>query len=59
MLWLLPLIAAIAVIYKTTKLQKITPLLFLKESTILFASISVFVVLTALALYTLAWFISL
>jgi hypothetical protein len=59
MLWLLPLVAAIAVIYKTTKLPKITPLLFLKESAILFASIFVFVIITALALYTLAWLICL
>ncbi|MHC4913192.1 MAG: hypothetical protein ACYTE5_09350 [Planctomycetota bacterium] len=58
-LWLLPLAAAIAVIYKTTKLSTITAGLFLKETAILFGSIVVFIVATALALYALVWLVAL
>jgi len=58
MLWLLPLAAAIAVIYKATKLPTITPTVFLKETAILFASIIVFVIITALVLFALAWLIA-
>ena len=54
-LWLLPLAAAIAVIYKTTKLPTITAGLFVKETAILFGSIVVFIVVTALAFYALVW----
>lgn len=58
MLWLLPLAAAIAVVYKATKLQTITARNFIKEAAILFGSIVVFIIITALALYTLAWLIT-
>ena len=55
MLWLLPLVAAIAVSYKATKLPKITAGSFIKEATVLFGSIIVFIAIIALALYALAW----
>ena len=58
LLWLLPLAAAIAVGYKATKLPEIKTLNFLKESSILFGSIVVFVIVTAIALNIVAWFIS-
>ena len=58
MLWLLPLVAAIAVVYKATKLPKIKPLHFLKESVVLFGSIVVFMAVTALILCILAWLIT-
>jgi len=58
MLWLLPLAAAIAVVYKVTKLTKITARNFIKEVVVLFGSIIVFIVITALALYLLAWLIT-
>jgi len=54
MLWLLPLAAAIAVVYKATKLPTITARNFIKEAAILFGSIIVFIIITALALYSLA-----
>ena len=57
-LWLLPLAAAIAVIYKATKLPTITAANFIKETAILFGSIIVFIIATALVLYTLAWLIT-
>lgn len=53
-LWLLPLTAAIAVVYKATKLQKITAGNFIKETAVLLGSIIVFITITALALYALA-----
>ncbi len=56
--WLLPLMAAIVIVYKATKLPKITAGAFLKETAILFGSIIVFIVIIALALYTLAWLIT-
>ena len=58
MLWLLPLTAATAVVYKATKVPKITVGAFLKEAALLFASIIVFIIITTLALYVLAWLIT-
>ena len=58
MLWLLPLVAAIVVAYKATKLTEIKAGNFLKEVAILFGSIIVFMVIIALALCTLAWLIT-
>ena len=57
-IWLLPLVAAIAVVYKVTKVPKITAGNFIKEAVTLFASIVVFIAVTALALHVLAWIIS-
>lgn len=57
-LWLLPLAAAIAVVYKAAKLPIITAKNFLKEAVILFGSIVVFVIATALVLCALAWLIT-
>jgi hypothetical protein len=53
-LWLLPLAAAIAVVYKVTKLQTITAVKFIRETVILFGSIVVFITITALVLYAFA-----
>ena len=58
MLWFLPLAAAIALVYKTTKLPKITAAVFLKEVTLLFGSIVSFIIVAALALYLMAWLIT-
>jgi hypothetical protein len=58
MLWLLPLTAAIAIVYKATKLPTITLGSFLKEAAVLFGSIIAFIIITALALYALVWLIS-
>lgn len=57
MLWLLPLTAAIAVVYKVTKMPTITAVSFIKEVVILFGSIIVFIILIAFALFALAWLI--
>jgi hypothetical protein len=58
MLWLLPLAVSIAVVYKATKLPKITTGSFLKETAALFGSIILFVAVTALVLHVVAWLIS-
>ncbi len=58
MLWLLPLVAAVAIVYKATKVPKIQAAHFIKEITILFGSIVVFMVITALVLYALAWLVT-
>ncbi len=57
LLWLLPLAAAIAVVYKATKVSKITARNFLKETLTLFGSIAVFIIVTAMGLHALAWLI--
>ena len=55
--WMLPLIASIAIIYKTTKLKEIHLLNFIKETVLLFTSIAVFIVVTAIVLYAVSWLI--
>ncbi len=56
--WLLPLMAAIVIVYKATKLPTITAGDFLKETAVLFSSIIVFIFMIALVLYALAWLIT-
>jgi 4-hydroxybenzoate polyprenyltransferase len=58
MLWLLPLVAAIAIVYKATKAPKIKPANFIKEVVVLFASIVVFMAATAAVLCVLEWLIT-
>ncbi|MFA5292620.1 MAG: hypothetical protein WC496_06245 [Phycisphaerae bacterium] len=47
----LPLITVIAVVYKATKLEKITLVSFLRETVLLFGSILAFMVLTAIVIF--------
>lgn len=58
LLWLPPLVAAIAIVYKATKLPTITLGGFLKEVVLLFGSIIVFLAITALILQTLGWLVT-
>jgi hypothetical protein len=58
MLWLLPLVAAIAIVYKATKVSAIRPRSFLRECAVLFGSIMVFVIVAALILFAIAWIIT-
>lgn len=57
LLLLLPVVVAIAVVYKATKLPSITFGNFIKESVVLTCSIIVFMVVTALVLTGVAWLI--
>ena len=56
-LLLLPLVAAIAIVYKATKLPEIKAVNFIKEVVVLFGSIVVFMFVTALILYAIAWLV--
>ena len=55
MLYLLPLSAAIALVYKATKLPKISSANFIKEVLILFTSIIFLMAIAGIALIFLAW----
>ena len=57
-LWLLPLVAAIAVGYKVNKLPEIRAANFIRESVVLFVSIVVFMGLTGLGLSVVAWLVA-
>jgi hypothetical protein len=55
MFWLLPLVMAIAVVYKATKVREVRAINFIKESVVLFGSIVVFMFITAVVLLGIAW----
>ncbi|MHC4061533.1 MAG: hypothetical protein ACYSUC_04955 [Planctomycetota bacterium] len=58
LLWMLPLAASITVVYKATKLPKITAASFIKETAALFGSIVVFIIISMFVLHALAWLIT-
>lgn len=58
MLWLVPLTAAIAVVYKATKVSTIKAGRFAKECLVLFGSIMIFMIATAVVLYIVALLIN-
>jgi len=58
MLWLLPLATSIAIVYKATKVPTIKSVNFIKEVVILFGSIFIFIIISALVLHVLAWLIT-
>ena len=58
LLWMFPLLGAIAVIYKATKMRVLFWGKFFKEIIILFVTISIFMILTGIALNVLVWFIT-
>ncbi|MHC4842460.1 MAG: hypothetical protein ACYTFM_01570 [Planctomycetota bacterium] len=58
MLWLLPLVASIAIVYKALKVKKIQFGIFLKEVAVLFGSIVIFISITALVLFALSWWLT-
>ena len=51
LLWLLPLLAAVAIVWKALKLQTFTAAGFIREVVILFGTILLFMALIAGALY--------
>ncbi len=53
--WLLPLALSIAVVYKATKVREVRVVSFIKESVVLFGSIVVFMLITAVVLLGIAW----
>jgi len=58
MLWLLPLVVSIAVVYKATKVREIRPWPFARESAVLFGSIVVFIIVAAVILYGVTWLVT-
>jgi hypothetical protein len=54
-LWLLPLVVVISVVYKATKVHRVRPVAFAKESAVLCGSILVFILVATLILFCLAW----
>ena len=58
MLWLVPLVVSIAVVYKATKVHTIKPRAFAKETALLIGSIFVFIVVAAVVLYGVAWLVT-
>jgi hypothetical protein len=58
MFWLLPLALSIAVVYKATKVREVRAVNFIKESVILFGSIVVFMLITAVVLFGIAWLVT-
>ncbi len=53
-LWLLPLTAAVASVYKALKLREISAEKFVKETVILIGTIILFMVVVAIVLYVIA-----
>jgi hypothetical protein len=58
MLWMFPLLAAIAVVYKTTKLRALLAKIFFRETLILFGVLSGFMILAIVVLNLLVWLIT-
>jgi hypothetical protein len=58
MLWLLPLLVSCVVVYKATKVYRIRPYSFIRESALLFGSILAFIIAIALVLYGVAWVVT-
>jgi hypothetical protein len=58
MLWLVPLVATISIVYKTTKVSSVRLWPFTKETAALFGSIIVFILVAAVILYGLAWIVT-
>ncbi|MCU0916156.1 MAG: hypothetical protein MUC88_16560 [Planctomycetes bacterium] len=57
-LWLLPLVVSISVVYKATKVYKIQAWPFTKESAVLFGSIVVFILVAAIILFSITWIVT-
>jgi hypothetical protein len=58
MLWLVPLLVSVVVVYKATKVYRIRPYAFTRECAVLFGSILVFIVVAAVILYGVSWIVT-
>ena len=58
MLWMFPLLAAVALIYKAVKLRVMFMRKYFREVFILFVSISIFIVLIGIVLYVIVHFMT-
>ncbi len=55
LLWMFPLLAAISLVYKATKMRVLFWKRFLREVAVLFMTVSLFMVITAFALSGIVW----
>lgn len=58
MLWMFPLLAAITLVYKATKMRVLLWKRFVKESLVLFATVSGFMIAAIVVLNLIAWLIT-
>ena len=58
MLWLFPLLALIAVIYKATKTRVIFGWKFFREVVVLFGTLSLFMIAAAIVLHIATWLLT-
>lgn len=54
-LWMFPLLASISIVYKATKMRVLFWDRFLREAAILIVTVSLFMVVTAIALNVIVW----
>lgn len=58
MLWMFPLLAAITLIYKATKMRVLLWKRFIRESLVLFLTVSGFMITAVIVLNLIAWMIT-
>jgi hypothetical protein len=58
MLWMFPVVAAIAMVYKATKMRVLFFRRFLVESLLLFVTVSGFMIMAILVLNLISWLIT-
>ena len=58
MLWMFPLIAAIVMVYKATKMRALLFRRFLMESLLLFVTVSGFMILSIVVLNLISWLVT-
>ena len=58
MLWMFPLLAAIALVYKATKMRVLFTKRYLIESLLLFLSVSAFMIMAIVVLNLLSWLVT-
>ena len=54
-LWMFPLLASISIVYKATKIRVLFWNRFLRETVVLIITVSLFMVVTAIALNVIVW----
>ena len=58
MLWMFPLLAAIALVYKATKMRVLFTKKYLMQSALLFLSVSGFMIMAIVVLNLLSWLVT-
>jgi len=58
MLWMFPLLAAVSLVYKATKMRVLLTRRYLLESLLLFLSVSGFMIMAIIVLNLLSWLIT-